>query len=251
MSLLTVERIKLASTRSPYWCLGAILFAALVFALLFGLINQGENAAPFFVLQGVGLGQSVFMILAALAVTTEYRFNTIKETFLAAPRRLTVLLAKTSLLAGLGALTGFVAAMAAFFLAKALATNPPSPLVLQGEVWRQTAGYAALFAIAAVIAVAVGVLVRQSAGAVSIVLVWTLVLEGLISIIPTAGPKIAKWLPFRAGNEFIQPRSTDVIGSNGPPTSIELGPVGGLLVFLAWAVVLWVIAAVVLQRRDA
>ena len=251
MSLLTVERIKLASTRSPYWCVGAILAAALVFALLFGLIDGGSNADPFFVMQGVGLGQSIFMILAALAVTTEYRFNTIKETFLAAPRRLTVLLAKTGLLAMLGAVIGFVAAMAAFFLAKALAKNPPSTLVLQGEVWRETAGHAALFAIAAVIAVAVGVLVRQSAGAVSIVLVWTLVLEGLISIIPKVGDKIAKWLPFRAGDEFIQPSSTDVLNSNGPSTSIELGPVGGLLVFLGWAVVLWVLAAVVLQRRDA
>ena len=251
MSLLTVERIKLASTRSPYWCLGAILAASLIFALLFSLISRGENAEPFFVLQGVGLGQSVFMILAALAVTTEYRFNTIKETFLAAPRRLTVLLAKTGLLAALGAVVGFVCAMAAFFLAKLLAEDPPASLVLQGDVWRQTAGYAALFAVAAVIAVAVGVLIRQSAGAISIVLVWTLVLEQLISIIPKVGGKIAKWLPFRAGGEFVQPGRSDVLSQNGPPSSIELGPVGGLLVFLAWAVVLWVLAAIVLQRRDA
>lgn len=252
MSLIKVERIKLFSTRSPYWCLGAILIAALLFALLFGLVEQGNSAIPYLALRGVGLGESIFMVLAALAVTTEYRFSTIRVTFLAAPRRVTVLIAKTVVLAGLGAVMGFVSAMAAFFLTKTLAKNPPQPLVLQGEVWRETAGYAALFAIAAVIAVAVGTIVRQSAGAIAIVLIWPLLVEGLISLIPSVGSKIYPWLPFQAGGAFITPTSTfDLPGGRVSLSSNGPSPIGGLLLFLGYAAVLWAVALLLLNRRDA
>ncbi|MET3805628.1 ABC-2 type transport system permease protein [Nakamurella sp. UYEF19] len=251
MSLLAVERIKLFSTRSPYWCLGAILVAALAFGLLIGLGDSGRQAIPFFALRGVALGQSIFMIMAALAITTEYRFSTIRSTFLAAPKRTTVLLAKTLLLAGLGAVVGFVSAIGAFFLTKALAKQPPEPLVLQGEVWREVAGYSALFAIAAVIAVSVGTLLRQSAGAITLLLLWPLLVETLFTLIPTVGPKVGPWLPFAAGSEFVTPTSNiaglqDFLSNRSAPS-----PVQGVLVFLATAVVLWILAAFVLNKRDA
>lgn len=251
MSLISVERIKLFSTRSPYWCLGAILVAALAFGLLIGRADSGRQAIPYFALRGVALGQSIFMVMAALAVTTEYRFSTVRSTFLAVPKRINVLLAKTLLLAVLGAVVGFVCAVGAFFLTKALAKEPPMPLQLQGETWREVAGYAALFAIAAVIAVSVGTLLRQSAGAITLLLLWPLLVEPLFTLIPTVGPKAGPWLPFTAGAEFVTPTSNvpglrDFLSDNTGPT-----PVQGLLVFLATAVLLWVIAAVVLKRRDA
>jgi ABC-2 type transport system permease protein len=252
MSLITVERIKLFSTRSPYWCLGAIVLASALFGLLIGLVERGSQAIPYFALRGVGLGMSIFMVLAALAVTTEYRFNTLKSTFLAAPKRINVLLAKTLLLAGLGAVVGFVCGVGAFFLTKALAKEPPAPLALQGEVWREVAGYAALFAIAAVISVSVGTLLRQSAGAIALLLLWPLLIESLFTLIPTVGPKVGPWLPFAAGDKFITPTSVPGGGDfNGVLDSSGPSPVQGLLVFLATAVVLWLIAAVVLNRRDA
>ncbi len=249
MTLLNVERIKLFSTRSPYWCLAAIAVAALGFATLFGLVQNGDAAVPYILLRGVNLGMSIFMVLAALAVTTEYRFGTIRNTFLAAPKRPAVLAAKTGLLAMLGAVVGLVAAFAAFFLTKALAANPPQPLELgTADNWRQVAGYGALFAIAAVIAVSVGTIVRQSAGAVAILLLWPLVLEGLFSLIPTVGEKVGPWLPFTAADRFVAPTTsiTDLFRPSSGPT-----PIQGLLVFAATAVVLWVIAAVLLQKRDA
>ncbi len=250
MSLIAVERIKLFSTRSPYWCLGSILLASLGFGLLFGLVDQGHQAIPFFALRGVALGESIFMVMAALAVTTEYRFSTLRSTFLAVPKRTNVLLAKTGLLAGLGAVVGFVCAMGAFFLTKLLAKAPPLPLALQGDVWREVAGYGALFAIAAVISVAIGTLLRQSAGAIALLLLWPLLVESLFTLIPTVGPKVGPWLPFAAGGQFIAPTVNvpgidDVVSTSGPT------PIQGLLVFLATGVVLWLIAAFVLNKRDA
>ncbi len=250
MSLLAVERIKLFSTRSPYWCLGAIVLAAAAFGLLIGLADHGSQAIPYFALRGVALGQSIFMVLAALAVTTEYRFNTLKSTFLAAPKRVNVLLAKTILLAVIGAVMGFVCAVGTFFLTKALATEPPAPLVLQDH-WREVAGHAALFALAAVIAVSVGTLLRQSAGAIALLLLWPLLIESLFTLIPTVGPKVGPWLPFAAGGRFVEPSSVPGEQFDGLISSTGPTPVQGLLVFLGTALVLWVIAAVVLTRRDA
>ncbi len=250
MSLIAVERIKLLSTRSPYWCMIAIVAASLLIALAIGLGDSGRQAIPYFALRGVGLGLSIYMVLAALAVTTEYRFSTVRSTFLAVPKRTNVLLAKTLLLAGIGAVVGFLCAIGAFFLTKLLAKDPPDPLVLQGQVWREVAGYGALFAIAAIIAVSVGTLLRQSAGAIALLLLWPLLVESLFTLIPKVGPKAGPWLPFTAGDRFITPTSVtdqfqDAVPQTGPT------PVQGLLVFLATAVVLWLIAAFVLNKRDA
>jgi ABC-2 type transport system permease protein len=253
MTLLNVERIKLFTTRSPYWCLLAILLASIAFSLIASLVRSGEVAVPAFALNGVGLSQSIFMVLAALSVTTEYRFNTMKTTFLAAPNRIAVLLAKTGLLAVVGAIVGEICAFGAFFLAKALAKNPPAPLELTGETVRIVAGHGLLFMVCAVIAVAVGTMLRQSAGAIAILLLWPLLVENLIGAIPTVG-KIAPWLPFQAGARFVADTrvyNTPAGNVGGDVASNAPSPVGGLLVFLGYAVVLWVVAAVLLKRRDA
>lgn len=250
MTLINVERIKLFSTRSPYWCLIAIVVASLGFATIFGLVENGRAAITYLVLRGTSLGMSIFMVLAALSITTEYRFGTIRNTFLAAPRRPAVLLAKTVLLAFLGLVVGTVVALAAFYLAKGLAQAPLVPMQLTtADDWRQVIGYGPLFAIAGVIAVAVGSIVRQSAGAVAILLLWPLLIESLFTLIPTVGEKVGPWLPFAASDKWVAPSSTisDLFQSSGTgPT-----PVQGLLVFAGWALVLWLIAMVLLQRRDA
>lgn len=253
MTQLVVERIKLFSTRSPYWCLALVLAVALMFGLIFGLADGGQQASPFTSQFGLQFGMMVFMVLAALAMTTEYRFGTIRASFLAVPKRANVLLAKTVLLAGLAAIVAAISAFAAFFLTKALASSPHQPLELAtGDDWRVVLGNIALFPIAAIIAVAIGTLIRQSAGAIAILLVWAMMAESLIGIIPTVGPKIGPWLPFTAGSAFITPPGGVAAAFGGPPsTTAGPTPVEGLLVFLATAVVLWVIALIVLRRRDA
>ena len=250
MSAVAVERIKLFSTRSPYWCLLIIVVACLGLATLIGLVESGNDATVFTSQAGTNLGMMIFMVLSGLAVTTEYRFGTIRTTFLAEPNRTVVLLAKTVLLAFLGAVVGGVAALAAFYLTKLLASNPRVPLALESAVDRPVVlGDAALFAVAAVIAVAVGSLIRQSAGAIAILLLWPLLLENLLGAIP-ALTDASKWFPFTAGGAFVTPATDDTLGDIFTPSAGPT-PVQGLLVFIGTAVVLWVIALVMLKRRDA
>ena len=250
-----MERIKLFSTRSPYWCLAAILAAALLFATLLGTLQHGENATVFTSQAGMQLGMMVFMVLAALAITNEYRFGTIRTSFQAVPRRSQVLLAKTALLVVLAAATAAISSFAAFFVTKSLAQAPLRPLELStGGDWRAVLGHAALFPIAAVIALAVGTLIRQSAGAITIILVWPLLIENLVRLIPKVGDDISNWMPFNAAAKFVtfitpggaeQQAFGQVLQSSGPT------PLEGLGVFAATAVVLWLVALLGLQRRDA
>lgn len=241
MSQLAAERIKLSTTRSPYWCIVGTAVAALTFALITALNRNGAGASTTSSLLGVNLGISIFMVLATLSVTTEYRFNTIRTTFLAAPRRIQVLAAKSVLIAVVGLVVGAVIALGAFLLTRALAKDPAQPLTLSTlDDWRQVLGWGPVFAIAGVLAVAVGTILRQSAGAVAIVLLWPLLIEGLISLIPGVGDSVGPYLPFAAGKQFV---------AAGP--GLDPSPLVGLGVFAAWTLVIWLVAAALLRTRDA
>src|SRR5690606_20123388 len=158
---------------------------------------------PQTVLSGASLSQAIFLVLAALAVTTEYRFGTVRTSFLAVPGRTAVLVAKTVVLMVLGAVSGFVAAVGAFLIGRTLAENAPLPLELTGETWRVVAGHGAVFAVSAVLAVAVGALIRQSAGAIAILVIWLILAEPLLTTIPVVGEAIGPYLPFSAGARFV------------------------------------------------
>jgi len=113
MSLVTVERIKLFSTRSPWWCMIIALILADGFITLGFLFAPTEVKADFTpaATQGTYLfGMIVMMAMACLAITTEYRFGTIRTSFLSVPKRITVLLSKTLVDAVLSGLVGLVSA---------------------------------------------------------------------------------------------------------------------------------------------
>src|SRR5579884_1372867 len=95
MTLLAVERIKLFSTRSPLWCILIALVLTLGFS---GLVSANQpSEVPLTVAgsqAGAVFGLIVIMVMAALSVTTEYRFSTIRASFQAVPSRVPLLLAK-------------------------------------------------------------------------------------------------------------------------------------------------------------
>jgi ABC-2 type transport system permease protein len=108
------------------------------------------------------------------------------------------------------------------------------------------AGVGLVYLIASLIAVAVGVLVRQTAGAITILLIYTLLAESLIALIPGVGRAVVHWLPFYASRVFLE----SGLGFDGAG-SAPYGPWGGLLYFVGVALVLLGVALVVVERRDA
>jgi ABC-2 type transport system permease protein len=249
MTLLATERIKLFTTRSPWWSmLLAVVLSVGFAALIAANINSDQ---PFGVADAEGgyqFGLVVMMVMASLAVTTEYRFGTIKTTFQAVPNRTSLLLAKTAVVAILAAVIGEIAAFASWGIAKII--HPAGTLALSSEAtWRNVAGMGLVYFVTAVIAVAVGVLIRQTAGAVAILLIYTLLVENLVVLIPKIGDNIQKWMPFTVANNFLTAGSAQ-LGGQGP-AHMPLGAWPSLLYFAGIGAVLLIIAIITANRRDA
>lgn len=247
MTLLAVERIKLFSTRSSWWCMVLTLACTVGLAGLMAIEATVQNPATTEGSQrGFQFGLAVIMVLAVLAVTTEYRTGTIRTTFQAVPNRTAALLAKTATVALVAGVVGEIAAFASFAATKLLAQHGTLTLVTATE-WRTVAGSGLIYALAAVAAVAVGILIRHTAGAVALVLVYTLMVENLVYLIPRIGEQVHAWLPFTVVEQF----RTGGDAITGLPGDPALGPWASLAYFAGFAAVLLIAALGVARRRDA
>ncbi|MFI6678467.1 ABC transporter permease [Kribbella sp. NPDC050470] len=253
MSLITVERIKLFSTRSPWWCMivAAVLSIGLA-ALATGLAPDDAEVTPAMSQFGVNLGQMVIIVMAALAVTTEYRFGTIRTSFQAVPQRTALLLNKTVVVATLAAVVGLVASVGSWGVGYLLAGGSADMAIDTSGEYRLIFGQGLVYAIAAIFAIAVGILIRQSAGAIAILLVWPLLIESLVVLIPKVGDDLQKWAPFTNGGQFINGgQDMGSAGAEAAGPSTALSPWWALAYFAAWGVGLLIIALVTASKRDA
>ncbi|WP_436498414.1 hypothetical protein [Actinokineospora sp. HUAS TT18] len=251
MTLLAVERVKLLTTRSPWWCtLIALAVTVGVAALITGTdADAASVAATQF---GAGFGLTVVMVMATLAVTTEYRFSTIRATFQAIPNRTAALLAKTTVVALLAGIIGELAGFGSWALSTAM--SPVDLTIDTAFEWRTVAGVGLVYAIAAVISVAVGVIIRHSAGAIALLLIYTRLVEGLVSLIPNVGADVYKWLPFTLANHFLTGEADPSDGPTpqfGPPAHITISPWTALALFAAFAATILTIALITANKRDA
>jgi len=253
MNLLAVERIKLFSTRSPWWCALITLALALGFAAIFASAQSADTpvtlSATLF--GGTQFGIAVVMVLAALAVTTEYRFNTIRTTFQAVPHRSPALVAKAIVLAVVALVLGELAAFGALGLGMLMRPNDGLGLH-SSQDWMNVAGLGPVFAISAVLAVALGVLIRHSAGAIALLLIYYLAVEELVQLIPKIGHTIHEWMPFNVANKFL--RGSAVIDGDGggpAPSDSPLSPGWALAYFAGIAIVFLLVALGVAKKRDA
>ncbi|MGH3438778.1 MAG: hypothetical protein ACRDRN_20205 [Sciscionella sp.] len=252
MTLLAVERIKLFTTRSPWWCMLLTVALTVGFAVLFA-VNANVQAPPGVEMTQIGyqFGLVVIMVMAALAVTTEYRTGTIRATFQAIPNRVAALLAKTVVVALVAGVVGEVTAWASWGVAKLIKPELVSTVTTEQQ-WRNVAGVGLLYLVGAVIAVAVGILLRHTAGAVAVLLIYVLLVESLVQLIPKIGVDIYKWMPFNVGGNFL---TGGLPARNGGPPGLSststLGPWWSLLYFVGFAVVLLVAALVSATKRDA
>lgn len=245
MSALRAEWIKLVSTPSPWWC--SVLATVLVIgstaaATVRPPLSAGGllQAAPEVALQP---GLAVVLVMVTLSVTAEYRFSTIRATFLGVPNRMVAVLSKAVVVAALAGVVGLVAAAGALGVSALLRGGTAVPV---RELWGAAVGVAVVFAVAAVFALAVGLLVRRSAPAVVLVVVWALVVEST-AVLPGVGERVAPWLPLANAERFL---AGDAAPRTGAPAML-LGPGASLGYFAAVTTALLGVALLVAHRRDA
>jgi ABC-2 type transport system permease protein len=202
MTLLEVERIKLVSTRSPWWCTALILALAIGVAISVAIV--ADQVTPTLTQFGTSIGLYVAFVMAALTVTTEYRFGTIRESFVAVPNRVSVLVSKTVLVGVVMGLIGLAAAFAGWAVATPLASSGGQLGLSSTADWRAVAGYGLVYAGYAVIAIGVGMLVRHTAAAIAILLVWALVVQSITGGLSVAlHANIRGWMPFANAQHFL------------------------------------------------
>jgi ABC-2 type transport system permease protein len=244
MSVIAAERIKLTSTRSPWWCAAFGVVATIGVASISMSAGDATGFSGVTSTQlGYGLGMAVIMVMATLAVTTEYSVGMIRTSFLAVPNRTVALLAKTVVVSVVAGLIGLITAFGSW--AAGLALMPGVDLALHGATeWRQAGGASLVYLVAAVFAVAVGVLVRHTAGAVAIVLTWAMMVEQLLALIP-GFESIVTWLPFQAAKQFL------LAGQTPEGLGLTEQPWLALGYFAAVSGGLLAVAIAVAKRRDA
>ena len=118
--------------------------------------------------------------------------------------------------------------------------------------WRLMFGQAWSTRFAAIFAVAVGILIRQSAGAIAILILWPLLVESLLPLIPKIGDDLQKWTPFTNANQFLNGgQDMGLAGADAAGASTALSPWWAMAYFAAWSIGILVIALITASKRDA
>jgi ABC-2 type transport system permease protein len=252
--ILRSEWVKLRSLRSNYAVLGFSAVALIAVGAIFsgfvgGVFSNTEEASQFAhnpagaSLQGTMIAQLIIGVLGILSITGEYTTGTIRTTFTMVPQRLPVLAAKTVVVAAVTFVTMLVSTLAVFFLGQAIigAGTVPAASLNQVGVLRAVVGTAGYLTGIAVLGLAIGTLLRSTAGSISTLVALVFLLPGLGQLLlPTRwSTHVLKYLPSNAGEAFTSVHTTPDL----------LTPTTGLWVFLAWVVVPLLAAAVVLRRR--
>jgi ABC-type transport system involved in multi-copper enzyme maturation permease subunit len=209
-------------------------------------------------LLGTFAGLIALAVVAAMFMTAEYRRNLIRVTLAASPRRGRVLAAKAIVAAAVSFAAGLVGAAVAVTAGSAITHARGYYLfpVPAGTEVRVIVGTGLLAAVTAVLALAVGTMVRRSAAAVTIVIV-AIVLPYFVSVAAVVPLSVADWLlritpaaGFAAQQAYPQYPQVNAIYSvlNG---YFPLTWWAGLLVLCGWAGAALAGAALLLRRRDS
>ena len=238
---LSAELLKLRSTRTTVGLVlgmvGLILLTSLLSALLTkapNLVSTEDQRS----LLSVGSLAGVFSALAGIMlVTSEYRYGTIRPTFLVTPRRSRVVGAKVAA----GFLAGIVFGIAGEALGWGIAYLC---LAGRGIDYALSGGQTALLLVGTVVAtgvwgglgVGLGTILRNQVGAIIALLAWGFVVENLVfGLVPDAG----RFGPVHAQDALVGLTEKHLLHA----------PAGGLIL-VAWAAVLAVAGVSLALRRD-
>ena len=220
----------------------------------------GEDLTVTVFLVGTFAGLIAVIVVATMFITAEYRRGLIRTTLTASPRRGRVLAAKAIVVGSAAFAAALAGAAAAVTFGAQLAHGRvyvfPVPWLTE---LRMVVGTAALVAVAAVLALAVGIIVRRSAAAVTLVIVAIIVpyLLGVVSILQAgAADWVLRITPAAAfAVQQAVPQYAQVTALYSPGVGgggyFPLAPWAGLAVLCGWAAIAVAVALVLLRRRDA
>ena len=203
------------------------------------------------------IGLILVVVVGALFFASEYRRGMVRTTFAASPGRVRVLAAKAIVVGASAFVTGVVAAAVVVVFGQRV-LHDHGVYVHHASTWTQVrivVGTAALLAIAAVLALGLGTLVRRSVTAVVTAVVGIVLPYLLAMTVLPVGP--ADWLlrvsPAAAfAVQQASPAYPQVDNVYTPAGGyFPLSPWAGLAVLAGWALLALGGAALALRSRDA
>ena len=253
INVLRSEWIKLRTVRMN-WILGIIAVAfPLIITLLTAFFNGDEPSFRARTLLQVLAGTVIVTtllcgVILASSITGEFGFGTIRPTFAAVPRRMKVIVGK--------GIVGVASAMILVAIVLAIGAGLGRPLaegqgasIDFGEVPTAAPALAGAVILAGLMSLAgygLGMITRSTPAAISILIVWPLIAEGLIGgliTVITGWHNVSQWMPFNAGIRIVFVNTAD--DPAGPSRLISGLYFGGV------AALLTAVGAVAVNRRDA
>ncbi|MDI6099345.1 ABC transporter permease subunit [Actinoplanes sp. NEAU-A12] len=208
-------------------------------------------------LAGTFAGLVLVVVVGTVFMTGEYRRGMIRTTLAASPRRGRMLLAKAVVVGGVTFVVGLVSAAAAVTIGReSLLDNGVYVLpVSTPTAWRMIVGTGALLAVAAVLALGIGAMLRRSAGAITAVIVLTVLpyLLALTVLPATAGQWLLRVTPAAAFAVQQSAKQYAQVENLYTPAGgyFPLPWWAGFAVLCLWAGAALAGAGVLLRRRDA
>ena len=191
---LAAEWIKFRSLRSTWYTLACLFFAGL------GITVLSANAArEAYAEAGTAwdptahslttyiVAQLIVGVLGVLVVTSEFATGLMRTTLTATPRRHRVLAAKVLIAAGVAMVAGQVLMLAAFLIGQPLLARQDVPHASLGDPGVLGAVFAGglYLALIALLAVALGTIMRATAGALVTLVGIIFLVPGLAAIFPS------------------------------------------------------------------
>ena len=144
----------------------------------------------------------IALLLGVLAMTGEYRHQTITTTFLSTPRRRDVVIAKLGAQLLTGALIGASSVLASAAVALPWLRAEGIPTELDNRTLSVAAGVIASAALYGTLGVSIGALIRNQTAAFAAILVWLLAIEGAIGQM-FHDEEFVRWLPVSAARDIV------------------------------------------------
>jgi ABC-2 type transport system permease protein len=267
---LVTEYRKLVTTRL-WWVLLVTMAAYMVFLggiLAFVLVQDptsvtggipgtgasaplsAEQAARSVYTVATSLGYVFPVIVGALAMTSEFRHQTITPTFLAEPRRTLVLAAKMLSSVAVGLLFGVVGTAATVGAGAGVLAGLGEPTFLTEPVVLRSAALSVLaLTVWTVVGVGFGAWLTNQVAVIVVILAFTQFVEPILRLVLAqldALAGVAKFLPGAAGEAIT---GSSFYADTGMAPGL-LPSWAGLLVLLGYAVVFAVLGRVTTLRRD-
>jgi len=200
--LIRAEMLKLRTTRS-FWGYVASSLAFVPVSIWLAIVTAGLEGSPVPVLDSseglrnvmsaASSGAQLLLLIGILVMAGEFRHNTVTSTFLISPDRKRVVGAK---LAAAG-LVGVGVAIPASLLTPAIALPLLGAMhvdvsLLSSDVVLPLLGAITVTALSPMVGIGIGALLRNQTVAVTITLVWILLVE---TILVGFAPEVGRWLP--------------------------------------------------------